>query len=412
MIRYDPFDPAILSNPYSIYALLRDEAPAHRVPDLDLWVLSRNDDVVAALRNPGVFSSAGGMGLLRGAGPEGPLRDFIRSRQPPFGDLSFEEIAELRSLIASDPPEHTRIRKLANRGFAPKDVARLEPRIRKIVDGLVDGLLSKGEEADLVLDLAYPLPVIVIAELLGIPPEQRDTFKRWSDDRVGNLTAGVDFARARESAREMFVYFSRIVEERRRAPGEDLISNFIRADEGEEAFDANELVALCQLLLVAGNETTTNLIANAALAFFDRPALWQRLRQTPALVPSAVEEVLRFDSPVQVLLRSTSRPVTVAGVQIPSNRPVLLLLGSANRDPRHYERPDELLLERNPTDHLGFGAGIHLCLGAPLARLEARVTGETLLRRTQLIEPAGAPTRADNLLFRGLRRLPVRVLPG
>ena len=414
MTAYDPFDPAVIDDPYPYYARLREESPVARVERLDLWVLSRHADVLGALRDPATFSSVSGMGLLLGGGPPGRMRDFMRSRQTGFGGmLSLDDMASLRVLIASDPPDHTRMRKLANKGFTTRDVQRLEPRIREICRGMVDELLAAAAEgrADLVKQLATPLPVVVIAEMLGIPAERRDDFKRWSDDTVGALSASLRVEHAATSMAEMFMFFAGAIEERRASPRDDLISRLVAANDGAEGLDTTEIVLLCVLLLIAGNETTTNLIANGAVALFSRPDVCRRLRDAPALIPAAVEEALRFDAPVQGLFRSTTRAVEVAGTTIPADAPVMLLFGSANRDVRRFPDPDAFDPGRVANEHLGFGAGIHLCLGAPLARMEARIACEVLLERAQVVRPAGKATRVDSALLRGFSALPVAVEP-
>ncbi|MDP2139769.1 MAG: cytochrome P450 [Gammaproteobacteria bacterium] len=414
MHTYDPFDPAVINDPYPFYARLREETPVARVERLDLWVLSRHADVVAALRDPATFSSASGMGLLLGGGPPGPMRDLMRSRQTGFGGMiGFDDLSSLRLLIASDPPDHTRLRRLANRGFTPRDIQQLEPRIRKICESMVDDLLvaSVDGSADLVKHLATPLPVVVIAEMLGIPSERRNDFKRWSDATVGALSASMQPSDdAATAMAEMFMFFTEIVEERRSNPRADLISRLV-ANDGAEELDATEVVFLCILLLIAGNETTTNLICNGAAALFPRPHLCDRLRDDPSLAPCIVEEVLRYDAPVQGLFRSTTRAVEIGGTTIPAHAPVMVLFASANRDERQFSAPDEFDPERPRKEHLGFGAGIHLCLGAPLARMEARIACEVLLERTQRMRPVGTAKRIDSALLRGFSTMPVALEP-
>lgn len=412
MKQYNPFDPAVIQDPYPFYEWLREEAPVYHVEELDLYVLSRYEDVYASLKNPAVFSSQQGMGMMIGAGgPPGKMRDYLLSRNPAgLGGLSPDDLAGLRVLIASDPPDHTRLRRLVSKPFTPKAMTALEPRIREICEALVDDLVAANQtgEADLIKHLAYPLPVIVIAEMLGIPAERRDDFKRWSDDVVGALSSGLrDPERSAQSGMEMFQFFGQAIEERRETPGNDLISLLVTNSEGGDSLNTMEILLFCVLLLIAGNETTTNLISNGALALFDRPQLWKQVRQEPARIPALVEEVLRYDTPVQALFRATTRPVELHGVTLPANAPVLVLFGAANRDPRHYTAASEFQLERNPTDNLSFGAGIHLCLGAPLARMEARIASEVLLRRTRNMRQTSAPTRIDSFLLRGLSHLPI-----
>lgn len=410
-----PFSSEILPDPYPYYTWLREEDPVHYVEDLDFYVVTRYDDVHAVLKNPAVFSSHAGMGLLMGSGAPGKLRDFMRARNPSgFGALGYEALSAMRTLISSDPPDHTRLRRLVNKPFTPKAITSLAPRIRQICEELVDDLIRANEEgkADLIEHFAVPLPVIVIAEMLGIPAQRRAEFKRWSDNVVGVLSGTVlDADKMAQSSVEMFMYFSTVLEERRQAPGEDLISLLIRNSEEGDNLKTEEIIMFCVLLLIAGNETTTNLIANAALAFFARPELWRELRTTPSLIPAAVEEVLRFDAPVQALFRATTSEVELHGKKLRAGAPVMVHFGAANRDPRHFPKPEAFHLDRNPTDHLAFGAGIHLCLGAPLARLEARIAGEVLLERTRKVEPNGEHARIDSFLLRGLNRLPVRFEP-
>lgn len=409
MPAYDPFDAEVIRDPYPAYARLREEAPVHHVERLDVYVLTRYRDVVAALRDPATFSSAGGMGLLLGGGPPGPFKEFMRARNPGMGGMSLDDIAGMRFLIASDPPDHTRMRRLANKGFTPKEIARLERRVRTLCEELVDALIARSRSsggADLVADLAFPLPVIVIAEMLGIPAERRDDFRRWSNDMVGSLSGAMDMERAAQSSMEMFQFFTEIIEARTANPGADLISQLIVGSENE-ALSSMELVMLCVLLLIAGNETTTNLIGNLQLALFERPQLWEQMRTDPAFIPRVVEEGLRYDGPVQALFRSTTRPVELHGTRIPEGKPVMVSFAAANRDGQHYPEPDRFDPSRNAADHLAFGAGIHLCLGAPLARLEARVAYEVLTQRLARLEPAGPIERVESFLLRGLKRMPV-----
>ncbi|PSM32093.1 cytochrome P450 [Haliangium sp. UPWRP_2] len=415
MKTYHPFSSEVALDPYPYYSWLREEDPLHYVEDLDFYVVSRYEDVHAILKNPALFSSQAGMGLLMGSGAPGKLREFMRARNPGgFGALGYDALSSMRTLISADPPDHTRLRRLVNKPFTPKAMTSLAPRIRQICEGLVDDLILANEEgkADLIEHLAYPLPVIVIAEMLGIPAERRAEFKLWSDDVVGVLSGGVrDVEKMAQGSLKMFMYFSEVLEERRQAPSEDLISLLVRSSEEGDYLKTEEVIMFCVLLLIAGNETTTNLIANGAQALFARPELWRELRKTPSLLPAAVEEVLRFDAPVQGLFRATTSEVELHGKKLRAGVPLMVLFGSANRDPRHYPEPEAFHLDRNATDHLAFGAGIHLCLGAPLARLEAKIAGEVLLERTRKMQPNGEPTRIDSFLLRGLSRMPVRFEP-
>jgi len=405
-VGYDPLDPVVVADPYPFYAQLRAEAPVHLLED-GLWAVSRYDDVLAVLRDPTTFSSALGMGDLLKGGASPRMR---RLRPDRFGI----DLASLRILIATDPPDHTKLRRLAGKAFTPREVAALEPRIRQLCEAMVDELITASEDGrgDLVAQVAYPLPVTVIAELLGIPIERRDDFKRWSDALVGGLSGTWDEAQAQASAIEMFVYFTEVVAERQARPGEDLISLLcVRAREGDDALNPMEIVAFCVLLLIAGNETTTNLIGNGMRALWAHPDEARRLRAHPGLASLAVEEALRYDAPVQALFRATTVDTELAGVSLPRHAPVMVMFGSANRDGAHFERPDQFVIDRSPNDHLAFGSGIHLCLGAPLARLEGRIVAETMLERVRKIEPAGEPQFVDSFVLRGLSRLPVHCVP-
>jgi cytochrome P450 len=244
--------------------------------------------------------------------------------------------------------------------------------------------------------------------MLGIPGERRLEFKRWSDDVVGVLSGSGDADRAQASMAEMFEYFVAMAEERHRDPADDLITVLVQGSE-DGCLEPMEIVTFCILLLIAGNETTTNLLANMAMVLFDRPDLVDRLRADPLLISAAVEETLRYDAPVQALFRRTREPAEVGGFELPADATVMVAFGSANRDERHFADADRFNVERDPRDHLGFGAGIHLCLGAALARLEARVAMEELLARTSDFAPAAPPTRVESFILRGCSSMPVRV---
>ena len=388
MTSYNPFVPEVKENPYPAYEWLRREHPVYYNEELDFWALSRYADVEAAARRPEIFSSAQGLGPDRQEGA---------------------------SMITKDPPEHTRLRKLVSKAFTPRMVSQLEPRIRTITDELLDAVIDKGA-FDLVQDLAYPLPVIVIAEMLGVDPERRDDFKRWSDDVIHIVAAGQNEARMAqymESWEAFKAYFVEMIEVRRRAPRDDLVSALVQAQEERDALTLSELLNACLLLLVAGNETTTNLIGNGALALFTHLEEGLKVRQQPEFIPGMIEEVLRYDSPIQGTFRTTTQAVDVRDVTIPADSKVLLLWASANRDPEVFPDPDRFDIERPIDRHLAFGIGIHFCLGAPLARLEARIATETILHRMHRVEPDpnGTIERVDNPFFRGLKHYPLLFEP-
>ena len=381
---YSPFTAAVQDNPYPYYDWLRRERPVYYNERHDFWTLSRYQDVVKAVRKPEIFSSALGVGLDKRYG---------------------------MSMIAHDPPDHTRLRKLVVKAFTPRQIASYEPRIQAIIDGLLDDVIAKGA-FELVEDLAIPLPVTVIAQILGVDPAYRREFKRWSDDVV-NVTAGHATPEAREqlrgSWREFCAYFSDMLEARLHDPQDDVVTILAHAQEEGDTLTVMEFLNFCQLLLVAGNETTTNLIANGILAFNAFPEEAERLRDRPDLASRMVEEVLRYDTPVQVTFRTTMEEVALHGATIPANSKVALLWGSANRDPEAFAEPDRLDITRHPNPHVAFASGIHYCLGSSLARLEMRLAMQILMRRMRYLEidPEGECKRIDTPLLRGMQRLPM-----
>ena len=296
-----------------------------------------------------------------------------------------------------------------SRAFTPRRITAWEPRIREIAERLVGDIAAKsnGEPIDLDTSLASPLPTIVIAEMMGIPADRHDDFKCWSDNLVNGLLTGGSKTKLLTSAVAISWFFARTVRKRRRNPGDDLVSLLIAGDRDAEALNLVELDNFCVLLLVAGNETTTNLISNAMLALLDRRDLWQEIAANPTLVAAAVEETLRFDGPGQGLLRVATSDVTIGDITIPAGARVLPLIGSANRDPCQWADPDEFRLDRNSYEHIAFGSGIHFCVGNALARLEARAAIEMLARRFPHVAGAGTPNRIGSRVLRGLRSLPL-----
>jgi cytochrome P450 len=381
------FDPAVQADPYPTYRRLREQAPVYREPRFGTWVLTRFADVYGALRDHTTFSSAGGIAPgMRGQG------GFV-------------------TMITTDPPRHTRLRALVNKAFTPRVVAELVPMMRRVVDELLADV--DGGPVDMVETLTYPLPVIVIAQLLGIPPEERARFKRWSDAVVGVTDAGLR-EENQQAVVEMFQYFAAQIAARRAAetPGHDLITAVVRAEIDGEALSDGELLSFCLLLLVAGNETTTNLIGNLLNVLADRPDLWRALRADRTLVEPAVEEALRYDSPVQALWRTATRDVELHGTTIAKDERVMVVYAAANRDPEAFPDPDTFRLDRQLNRHVAFGHGIHYCLGAPLARAEAAVAlGALLDRYTALERPAAPAERLPTSILRGFRRLPLQFHP-
>jgi cytochrome P450 len=404
VVEFDPFSSEVVADPYPYYEMLLDGPPVSWVPAQELWMVTRYEDVATVLHNPTVFSSSGGFDALFG-GRVGRQRVDLWAT----ADIDFRD---LRILIATDPPDHGRIRQLVARAFTPKVMAGLEPRLRRLGNEIVDAMLAKAQtgEVDLVDELAVPFPVIVIAELLGVPPERRRDFRSWSDASVGAMSGDWDVTDALSAQGEMLDFMADMVEQRRNHPADDLISRVVSSNDSDDpqGLSFMEIAMLAILLLIAGNETTTNLIGNGWEAFATHPDQAELLRANPDLLAPAIEEVLRYDSPVQGLLRATTQPVTLAGVDLPADSLVLASFAAANRDPDHFESPDRFDIRRRPTDHFAFGHGIHFCLGASLARLEARLVGEALLRHDVRLEPTGGAERTDSFILRGFTKYPLR----
>jgi hypothetical protein len=315
-------------------------------------------------------------------------------------------------MLTSDPPQHTRLRKLVSKAFTARAVEDLRPRIAGIVAGLLAEIRRRGK-ADLVASLAYPLPVIVIAEMLGVPPEERERFKRWSDDVAATLSGPFASAEAIDrgatAVQELASYLREIIAQRRRQPRADLISALIAAEEQGQVLSEDEILSTSMLLLIAGNETTTNLIGNGVLALLRHPDQLQRLRDDPSLIRSAVEELLRYAGPVQGTARVATEDVEIGGRRIAAGQLVFALLAAANRDPAQFANPDHLDIGRQPNPHVAFGDGIHFCLGAPLARAEAQEAISGLLQQFPALALDGEPEWGGTFVIRGVRSLPIRV---
>ena len=314
------------------------------------------------------------------------------------------------TLISKDPPDHRKLRNLVNQAFTPRAVARLSDRITQITQELLDQVREQGK-MDVVADIAFPLPAKVIADMLGVPPEDWNIFRRWA--RIGDSELPQARQEAGRSMREeMFDYFSKLLEERRRAPREDLISALSVAEVDGERLSQKELVSFCTLLLAAGQETTKNLIANAIVCFTDHPDSMARLIRERVLMPTAIEEVLRYLPPVWFLFRLTRNDVELAGQTIPANQMVLAWTASANRDPAQFPDPDRFNIEREPNRHLAFGHGIHFCVGAPLARLEARIALPMMLEQLKNLQRVeGIPIIVNMGIVFVIRSLPITFQP-
>ena len=378
-VAYNPLSRELRANPYPIYEQLRRKDPVHRMRLQDAWVLTEYADVDLVLRDNRRFRNEG--------------RDFGYIPQVSMLDL--------------DPPKHTEIRALVSHGFTPRSVAALEPRIRETVDGLLDNVEGKGR-FDLIADLAFPLPVIVVAEMLGVPPEDREQFNEWSNVVsliVDPLLNERQLRQARQAVDEVFDYFEAVAEERRRDPQDDLVSALVTAEVDGERLERDDLLVNLLLVLVAGNETTRNLIGNGTLALLQNPDQLQRLQAEPALLDKAIDEFLRFDSPVQLDSRIAGEMVELRGKRIVPGQRMICILGAANRDPKTFPNPDRLDIGRSAANHLAFGRGIHYCIGAPLAKLEARVAFEALLPRLGSLRLAEEPRYRDQVTLRGLESL-------
>ena len=377
----DLFDPAFQEEPYETYAYLREEVPVYPEPRYGNWVITRFGDVIEALRDWETFSSDGG--------------------PAPFGPSP-----ENRALVAVDPPYHDQLRALVSRAFTPRRVAESEPRIRRLVADLLDAL--PPGEVDLVPYFSVPVPVVVIAEMLGVAPERQSDFRRWSDALVGLLEKPPTEALT-AAAMELTAFLQETIEYRRKHPGADLVSGLVQAEIEGEKLEIQELQSFCLLLLVAGNETTTNLISNQLSFLSRRPDVWKELRAHPEQVPAALEETVRWDAPVQNLARLVKRPVELHGVKIREGDRVLLSYAAANRDFREFRDAEDWQLERGAQRHLGFGHGVHFCLGAGLARLEAKIALEALLERFETVEPGTHDgQRLHSSVIRGFESLPLQ----
>jgi cytochrome P450 len=368
--------------PFPWYRRMRAEAPVSYDAERGSWNVFRFDDVKRVLSEYASFSS-------NFSGASG------RSDQP-LGS----------SLISTDPPRHRQLRSLVTQAFTPRAVQQLAPRIAALVDELLAGVAQRGS-MDIIDDFAYPLPVIVIAELLGIPARDRAQFKAWSDAIV---TGSVDTSSGSGTVQqEMGRYFLQLLAQRRREPRDDLISGLLAAEIDGVRLSEVELLGFCVLLLIAGNETTTNLIGNAVLCFHEQPDLQGQLLADPELLAPTIEEVLRYRSPVQSMFRRAARDVELGGQLIRRGQPVVAWIGSANRDESQFAQADRFLATRAPNQHLAFGHGVHFCLGAPLARLEARLALAALVRRLPELRRANddpLEPMASTIVY-GVQHLPV-----
>jgi cytochrome P450/class 3 adenylate cyclase/tetratricopeptide (TPR) repeat protein len=391
-VLFDPASREFHANPYPFYHRLRAEDPVHRTAQ-GYWVVTRYPDVMTVMRD-------------QRFGRE----DFGPAISAVYGDDS-ERVP--RPMVFRDPPAHTRLRSLVSKAFTSRVVEGLKPRIREIVDGRLDLVQQRGT-MDVIADLAYPLPVTVICELLGAPPEDADTMRQWTADITRSLDAlGLHsdreiVKRGRAARHSLGEYFRGLLPERRAHPRADLLSQLLAAEEQGDKLSEDELIATCVLIFIAGHETTVNLIGNGLLALLRHPEQLERVQADPALIAGAVEELLRYDSPVQRTARVATEDVEIGGKTIPKHALVVAAIGAANRDPEQFADPDRFDIARQDNHHVAFGFGIHFCLGAPLARVEAQIAIETLLRRMpRLALAGGSPEWRQSSTLRGLTALPV-----
>jgi cytochrome P450 len=391
-IYFNPWDEAYRANPYPYYKPLYGRPPYPLNLFFPMALVGRYRDAAAILRDHERFSSVP------------PVSPFVQERLAVFGTAP--------RVVFSDPPVHTRLRRLVSRAFTPRRIRDLEPTIREFTNTLLDRVAANGA-LEVMADLANPLPVMVIAEMLGVPSEDYQTFKQWSDQVIesDNTPPGIALPDSvRDAFKSLREYFVREIEQRRRNPGRDLVSALVAARDEADALTEEELITFVVLLLLAGNETTTNLIGNGMLALGRHPEQLLELGRKPELMPSAIEEMLRYDCPVQSTARFPKIDVAIEGVELKANTVTFVMVAAANRDPAQFPNPDTFDIRRQPNDHLAFGEGIHYCLGAPLARMEGAIAiGAALARfpHLRLINPEQQFTYKGSYFLRGLAELPM-----
>ncbi|MFH9012674.1 cytochrome P450 [Streptomyces sp. NPDC017943] len=397
---FDPWDPAFLADPYPALAELRAAGRVHRFEPTNQWLVPHHADVSALLRD---------RRLGRTYQHRFTHEEFGRSAPPaehePFHTLNDHGMLDL------EPPDHTRIRRLVSKAFTPRTVERLKPYVRALADRLVSALADAGG-GDLLRDVAEPLPVAVIAEMLGIPESERAPLRPWSADICGMYELNPSeetAARAVRASVEFSAFLRELIATRRKEPGDDLVSGLIAAHDEGDRLTEQEMISTCVLLLNAGHEATVNATVNGWYALFRNPAQLELLRADPSLVPSAVEELMRYDTPLQLFERWVLDDIEIAGTTIPRGAEIAMLFGSANHDPAVFDDPSALDLTRRDNPHISFSAGIHYCIGAPLARIELAASMGALLERTPTLRLAAEPVRKPNFVIRGLEGLAVEV---
>jgi cytochrome P450 len=396
-VTYDPLDAVVQRDPYPFYRVLRDESPVCFVEALGGFAVSRYDDVRRVMHEDESFSSAAMAQLV--------------SRPVVYTTKADEVVRHPVSIIGLDGADHSRLRRIVNRGFTPRRIAELEGEIRRIAGALVSELVAGGG-GDLQAGLAVPLPTTVIAELLGVPADERDTFRRWSEDMVRAVfepPSAVDRSDLARSSEQMSAWLDDVITTRSTDIGDDLISVLLRAELDGGALTHEELTVFVFTLLIAGSITTAYLIGTATELLATHPQLSKDVQRGAIDTAAVIEETLRFDAPVQIMFRTTTRDVTIDDVTVPQGATIAALLGAANRDPNMFQHPNRFDPNRATTEHLTFGHGVHYCLGAALARIEARIALDELLRAAPHPELAATPDRVTSLVFRGPTKLPLRL---
>lgn len=397
-VDYNPFLPEVIADPFPVFRELREHDPVHWSDHLGAWVLTRYDDVVFALKDARLSANRIG-GFME--------------RLPPERKAEVAALGESLKhwIVFSDPPVHTRLRTLLNKAFTPRVVEGMRPWIEETVEDLLDAVAPRGH-MDVIRELAYPLPAAAIARMIGVPRADVERFKHWSDELAAFVGSALNTPNKRErgerAIREMNAYLGALATERRAAPRDDIMSALVAVEERGDTLSHEEVLGSCILLLFAGHETTTNLIGNGLLALLRHPDQLRRLRDEPALLRPAIEELLRYDGPVSAMARVALEDVSLGGKTIHRGDRVFNMLNAANRDPRQFADPEGLDIARGENHHVTFGFGMHYCLGAPLARAEAQITFAALLRRLPEINLQSANLEwSDSLSLRGLRSLEV-----
>lgn len=397
-LAFDPWDPAFVADPYPAYAELRARGRVHYFEPTNQWLVPHHADVSALLRDRRL-----GRTYLHRFSHE----EFGRTPPPPEHEPF--HILNDHGMLDLEPPDHTRIRRLVSKAFTPRTVERLKPYVERLAGELVDGLVEAGG-GDLLRDVAEPLPVAVIAEMLGIPEADRGPLRPWSADICGMYELNPSEAAAKKAVRasvEFSEYLRELIAERRKEPADDLISGLIAAHDEDDRLTEQEMISTCVLLLNAGHEATVNATVNGWWALFRNPEQLAALRADHSLIPSAVEELMRYDTPLQLFERWVLDEIEIDGQVIPRGAEIAMLFGSANHDPAVFTDPEHLDLTRRDNPHISFSAGIHYCIGAPLARIELAASMRALLEKAPNLRPTQEPKRKPNFVIRGLEGLVV-----